>query len=157
MARNWDDFLQRDLKAITLPRATAMLALNTVALYTVSKWVRHLLPIGKFGIRKIQQTPFYMNFGVPGVVGALLLLSAAVFTEIKTTKFFINKFYRHAIMQDRNWLHEGEQVSRFGDYYFKDNFLSNQNYLAKSAEYKAMVSLPEDRIPTYGGPYQSPK
>ena len=107
LARNWDDFLQRDLKAYTFPRASAVLFLNTCALFTVFTWVRHLLPIGRFGIRKISQTQFFQNFGVPGVAGAGLLLLGAVYTEIKTAKFFLHKFYRHVIMQDRNWIHEG--------------------------------------------------
>lgn len=157
LARNWDDFLQRDLKAYTFPRATTILFLNSCALVTVFAWVRHLLPIGRFGIRKITQTPFYQNFGIPGVAGAGLLLFGTLYTEIKTVKFFLHKFYRHIIMQDRNWIHEGEQISRFGDYYFKDNFLSNENYMFKSPEFKAITSLQEDRIPTYTGPYQDPK
>lgn len=107
LARNWDDFLQRDMKAYTFPRASFMLFLNTCAAYTVFTWVRHLLPIGRFGIRKVTQTPFYQNFGVPGVAGAGLLFFGALYTEIKTIKFWMHKFYRHVIMQDRNWIHEG--------------------------------------------------
>jgi len=107
LARNWDDFLQRDLKAYTFPRASAVLFLNTCAFYTVFTWARHLLPVGRFGIRKISQTPFYQNFGVPGVAGAALLAVGALYTEIKTLKFFLHKAYRHVIMQDRNWIHEG--------------------------------------------------
>jgi hypothetical protein len=80
LARNWDDFLQRDLKAYTFPRATAVLFLNSCAFYTVFTWVRHLLPIGRFGIRKVTQTPLYQNFGVPGVAGAGLLLLGALYT-----------------------------------------------------------------------------
>lgn len=132
MARNWDDFLQRDMKAYTFPRASVMLFFNTCIAFTAFTWVRHLIPVGRFGIRKISQTQFYQNFGVPGVAGAGLLLFGALYTEIKTIKFWMHKFYRHVIMQDRNWIHEGEQNSRFGDYYFKDNFLSNENYLFKS-------------------------
>ena len=107
MARNWDDFLQRDLKAYTFPRASVMMFFNTCVFYTVFTWVRHLIPIGRFGIRNVAQTPFYQNFGVPGVAGAGLLLLGALYTEIKTAKFFLHKFYRHVIMQDRNWIHEG--------------------------------------------------
>lgn len=66
-----------------------------------------MLPIGRFGIRKINQTSFYQNFGAAGVAGAGLLLFSALYTEIKTAKFFLHKFYRHVIMQNRNWIHEG--------------------------------------------------
>ena len=34
MARNWDDFLQRDLKALTFPRAFGIWILNSMALST---------------------------------------------------------------------------------------------------------------------------
>lgn len=80
LARNWDDFLQRDIKAINFNRALAVLGLNTIALITVFTWARHLLPIGRFGIRTIGQTPFYQNFGVLGVAGAGALLLGAVYT-----------------------------------------------------------------------------
>jgi hypothetical protein len=80
LARNWDDLLHRDFKAYTFPRALFLLGLNTCALYTVLTWARHLLPIGRFGIRKVSQTQFYQNFGVPGVAVAGLLLLGAVYT-----------------------------------------------------------------------------
>jgi hypothetical protein len=78
-----------------------------MAFFTVFTWVRHLLPVGRFGIRSVKQTPFYQNFGFPGLLGAGLLAFGALYTQIKTTKFFLHKFYRHVIMQDRNWIHEG--------------------------------------------------
>ena len=157
LARNWDDFLQRDMKAYTFPRASVMLCLNSCIFFTVFTWVRHLIPLGRFGIKRINQTQFYQNFGVPGVAGAGLLLFGALYTEIKTIKFWMHKFYRHVLMQDRNWIHEGEQNHRFGDYYFKDNFLSNENYLFKSPEFKVITSKEEDHVPTFTGPYQDPK
>ena len=33
-ARNWDDFLQRDLKAMTFPRALGMFVISSMAFYT---------------------------------------------------------------------------------------------------------------------------
>jgi hypothetical protein len=107
LARNWDDFLQRDIKAINFNRAFAILCLNTIGLFTAVAWTRKLLPIGRFGIRTIGQTPFYQNFGALGVAGAATLLFGALYTEIKTLKFTAHKFYRHVIMQDRNWIWEG--------------------------------------------------
>ena len=80
LARNWDDFLQRDLKAYTFPRATAIFTLNSLAFFTVLTWVRHLVPIGRFGIRNVRQTQFYQNFGVSGLLGAGLLLFSALYT-----------------------------------------------------------------------------
>jgi hypothetical protein len=51
MARNWDDFLQRDLQAITFTRAFGIFVLNTMFFYATTKISRNLLPIGRFGIR----------------------------------------------------------------------------------------------------------
>lgn len=53
MARNWDDFLQRDLQAITFPRALGIFILNTMFFATTTKISRNMLPIGRFGIRSI--------------------------------------------------------------------------------------------------------
>lgn len=80
LARNWDDFLQRDIKAINFNRALAVLFLNTCAFLTAFVWTRKLLPIGKFGIRNIGQTPFYQNFGALGVAGAGAIFFGALYT-----------------------------------------------------------------------------
>ena len=86
MARNWDDFLQRDLKAFTFPRAFGIFTLNSMALWTVFVWVRHLIPVGRFGIRKISQTSFYHNFGPLGVAGAFGMLFAGKLKNIFSCK-----------------------------------------------------------------------
>ena len=121
MARNWDDFLQRDMKAITFPRAFTVFMLNTIATFTVLKWSRLLLPVGKFGIRNVTQTSLYYNFGPLGVIGAggiafagKLKDNIGVYTWWKTFKFTAHKFYRHVLMQDRNWLLEGQRISKYG-------------------------------------------
>lgn len=134
MARNWDDFLQRDLKAITFPRAFAILTLNTMALITVSIWTKRLLPIGRFGIRNVYQTSFYRNFGPIGLLGAGGMLfggknifNKAAYTEWKTLKFTAFKFYRHVIKGDRNWIYESLKTSKYNCYEFLDNPLANEN------------------------------
>ena len=53
LARNWDDFLQRDLQAITFPRAFGIFLLNTMFFIATTRIARNLLPIGRFGIRSI--------------------------------------------------------------------------------------------------------
>jgi hypothetical protein len=80
LARNWDDFLQRDIKAINFNRALAILGLNTAAFITAFVWTRKLLPIGKFGIRNVGQTQLYQNFGALGVAGAGLVFFGALYT-----------------------------------------------------------------------------
>lgn len=70
MARNWDDFLQRDLTAMTFPRAFGVFLLNTMFFVASYKVTRRLLPVGRFGIRSVAETPVYHNFGPIGVLGA---------------------------------------------------------------------------------------
>lgn len=53
MARNWDDFLQRDLRAITFPRAFAVFILNTAFSFFACRLGRNLLPIGRYGIKTL--------------------------------------------------------------------------------------------------------
>lgn len=83
MARNWDDFLQRDLKAFTFPRAFCIFVLNSMATFTALMWTRHLLPIGRFGIRNITQTSLYHNFGPLGVAGAASIGFAGMLKNIQ--------------------------------------------------------------------------
>ena len=90
MARNWDDFLQRDLHAITFIRALGIFGLNTMFFIATSRIARNLLPIGRFGIRSVTETPLYHNFGPIGVAGALGVFAVGnfVFTQahIPSTK-----------------------------------------------------------------------
>jgi hypothetical protein len=73
MARNWDDFLQRDLGGITFPRALALFGMNTMFFIATARIARNLLPIGRFGIRSVTETPLYHNFGPIGVAGAVAI------------------------------------------------------------------------------------
>ena len=70
MARNWDDFLQRDLMATTFPRAFGIFVCNTMFFIACTSIARRLLPVGRFGIRKVTETSLYHNFGPLGVLGA---------------------------------------------------------------------------------------
>jgi len=117
--------------------------------------VRNLLPVGRHGIRKINETPFYQNFGVVGVVGAFGWYGFAAYTLWKCTRFTTHKFYRHVIQQNRNWVLESLEVSRYGEYEFKDFILSNEADLHGSPDKKIMTSLPAEKF-TYFGPYTTP-
>ena len=77
---------------------------------------KHLIPVGRFGIRKINETQFYQNFGPVGVAGVAAWWGGSLYAFYKTTRFTVNKFYRHVIQQNRNWIFEGQEVSRYGDY-----------------------------------------
>ena len=106
MARNFDDFLQRDVKAHTFLRSFCIWTMSSMVLYYTSKVSRRMIPVGRFGIRKVNETQFYQNFGWAGVgvLGAWWGFSA--YAWWKCTRFTAHKFYRHVIQQNRNWIHE---------------------------------------------------
>lgn len=66
-ARNWDDFLQRDVKAMTFPRAFGVFTATTLFFLSATSILVRLMPLGRFGIRSIKQTSFYHNFGPAAV------------------------------------------------------------------------------------------
>lgn len=152
MTRNFDDFIQRDLKAHNFFRSFCIFTLSAMNLIYCHKACRRLIPIGFYGIRKITQTPFYNNFGpfATGIVGVWYGFSA--YAAYKCLKFTTHKFYRHIIQQNRNWVHEGLEVSRYGDYVYDDELLSDERILNASNAKKIMTSLPRPE-PTYQGPY----
>lgn len=48
----------------------------------------------------------------------------------KTGKFTAKKFYNHVILGDRQWLFEdSRQNPSYGEYYFKDTYLSHEEAL----------------------------
>ena len=53
MARNLDDTFQRDLKADTFPRAFAIWILFGMVFTYTHRVCRRLIPVGRFGVRKI--------------------------------------------------------------------------------------------------------
>ena len=129
--RNVQDFLQRDLKAFTFPRALAVFGLTTAATYTVLSWAQGLLPFGRYGIRSIKQMPFYHNFGILGVAGATALVGSSkcsfylvLYVEWQSFKFVLHKFWSHVILGNRNWLHEDTKSPAYGEYYFHDDPMS---------------------------------
>ena len=66
--------MQRTLGGQTFPRAFGLFALNTLFCISTYRYSRALLPIGKFGIRSVTETPLYHNFGYVGVAGAVGIL-----------------------------------------------------------------------------------
>jgi hypothetical protein len=86
VARNWDDFLQRDIKATTFPRAFGIFFINTLFCAAAIVHTRKLLPVGKFGIRTVFDTPFYQNFGPLGllVYGGFGFIGTSALTQAST-------------------------------------------------------------------------
>lgn len=152
MARNLDDFFQRDLVADTFPRALGIWVLFGMVFSYTHRVCRRLIPVGRFGIRKINETQFYQNFGYIGLAGAAAWYLSAATVWYKCTKFTVHKFYRHVIQQNRNWFHENLEVSSYGDYQYPESPLSEEENFSSSPGFKLMRSLPRPE-PTYYGPY----
>ncbi|KAL4490238.1 hypothetical protein ABPG72_004277 [Tetrahymena utriculariae] len=133
-ARNWDDFLQRDCKAFTFPRAFALWICGTLGMATASKWCRQILPVGSHGITKISQTQFFHQFGPLGTLGAVGVYGLTAYLYYKTTLFTVKKFYSNCILQEREWIYEQErQNPGYGEYFFKDVPLSAEEHFSDLA------------------------
>jgi hypothetical protein len=107
MARNFDDFLQRDLKAFTFLRSFGVWCISSTLFFIAARVGQRLIPVGRYGIRKINETQFYQNFGWLGVLGVGAWVGGTGYAWWKCSLFMANKFYRHIIQQKRNWIHEG--------------------------------------------------
>jgi hypothetical protein len=73
----------------------------------------------------------------------------------QTTKFTTHKFYRHIIQQNRSWIHENLEVSRYGRYQYPELVLSSEDAYHGSVDKKILFSLPAQEFP-YFGPYTPP-
>ena len=153
MSRNFDDFLQRDLKAFTFGRSFAIWIASSMFLFTSQKLTRRLIPVGRYGIRKINETQFYQNFGWVGVAGAGAYLGFAAYFWWKCTRFMVHKFYRHVIQQNRNWFHENLEISRYGNYFYPESILTREDDFAGSKDKKYMETTYEMEDFPYYGPY----
>jgi hypothetical protein len=113
---------------------------------------RRLIPVGRFGVRNINETQFYQNFGVIGAAGVAAWYGGAAYALWKCTRFTIHKFYRHVIQQNRNWIHEGLEVTRHGNYFYPESILINEDSFQESVDKKLVFSKPADPL-TYTSPY----
>lgn len=105
MSRNFDDFLQRDVKAHTFLRSFCVWIGSSLLFYYTHKVSRRLLPVGRYGIRKVNETQFFQNFGWVGVAGVGAWWGAVAYSWWKCLRFTTHKFYRHVIQQNRSWIH----------------------------------------------------
>ena len=156
LARNWDDYLQRDLRATTFPRAFCLwMVAATFAAYT-HRICRRFIPIGRFGVRKFNESQFFQNFGWVGMAGISAWYGFSMYSFYKVSKFTFSKFYYRVLLQDRDWIHEGLQCSKYGDYRYTDNILTRETEIPKHPMYKIMTEGERD-YGTYQGPYAAPE
>jgi len=87
-----------------------------------------------------------------GVAGVAAWWGAAAYAWWKCTRFTTHKFYRHVIQQNRNWIHESLEVSRFGNYFYPESVLIQEDSFQESPDKKLAFSKPADPT-TYFGPY----
>ena len=76
------------------------------------------------------------------------------YTEYKTFKFTLHKFYRHVLMGERSWfLEERKNTQRDGNYDFSDNLLGNEDRFDKSIAQKFATSSKSTWTPSFNGAY----
>jgi hypothetical protein len=121
-------------------------------LFYTHRVCRNLIPVGRYGIRKVNETQFFQNFGYLGVAGVAAWWGGAVYAWWKCTKFTVNKFYRHVIQQNRNWIHENLEVSKYGNYVYPETPLASEENFHTSPDKKLVFSKPVDDT-SYFGPY----
>lgn len=120
LARNIEDVMQRDMKCYNFGRAFAMFTAITLFTAANAKILRRLIPIGRFGIRNVSQTPFYHNFGPVGVVCVGLYAFSLLYVNYKALKFTASKFYYQVVLGQRDWLTESRKQNYFGNYIYED-------------------------------------
>ena len=67
-----------------------------------------------------------------------------------------NKFYRHVIQQNRNWIHESLEVSKYGNYVYPESLIDSEDKFEESKDRKVMMAALPAYVPTYDGPYSAP-
>ena len=102
-SRNFNDFLQRDLKANDTLNAGMLSFSSYVFLRYTWKIFRQFLPIGSFGIRNYRQTHLFKAWGIFGVGASLLLPLSGAFVFGNTQAYFIRMLYRRVILQETDY------------------------------------------------------
>lgn len=80
----------------------------------------------------------------------------ALYAWWKCLKFTTHKFYRHVIQQNRTWIHESLEVSKYGNYVYPESILSSEEHYHASLDKKIIFSLPEIEF-KYAGPFELPQ
>ena len=160
-ARNFDDVLTRDFKIYTLARSVGMLfvftgfflnsnfwLLGPLSFYSpreekidifseiASRWARTMVPVGQHGIKRVSQTQLYHVYGpiAPFLVASPPIIAFYMWyrTAILTGKMFYNR----VILQDRLWIMEADKNNTWGDFYFKDTPVANDDNISDLARYE---------------------
>lgn len=79
-----------------------------------------------------------------GLLGVGAWYFGAAYAWWKCTRFTTHKFYRHVIQQNRNWIHESLEVSRFGNYQYPESILTVEDNYHDSMDKKLVFSKPKD-------------
>lgn len=90
-ARNFEEFLHRDLKIFTVQRAVGFAFASTIMILGLTSYVTKLIPVGRRGITKISQTPIYQVVGPLGVGAVLGVYGLAAMCYWKTIKYTLGK------------------------------------------------------------------
>ena len=84
------------------------------------------IPVGKFGYRKIAETPFCRTWGLPASYLARFSYFIPLYFLFRSFTFFMGIFIERVVWQDRDWLYEGRKFSNvYGNFRFKDSPMSS--------------------------------
>jgi hypothetical protein len=124
-ARNWDEFLHRDLKVFTVERALAVLVAASLAMAGLTNYSAKLIPLGRRGFTRISQVPLYQVLGPVGVGAVLGGWGLAAVCYWKTVKFCLGKVRFVGLQGDKMSLWETKNSGFWKNYKYRDDPLSH--------------------------------
>ena len=145
-ARDIKDYLERDLNCKTIPTTLPYWSLSLmIALYT-SQAVNRFIPIGKYGIRRINQTNAFKAWGYPGIGLAYGALFSSYYLLYNTSCYTIKMIYERAILQERNWMKEYFKFyNAHSPIYYSDTPTVNSSTFPKDA--RTLIAKNSMRLP----------
>ncbi len=146
--RDYNDFVERHLQCHTFVRAAGLLVIATGITWNCYRNFRFLIPVGKYGYTRISQVPFVKYWGKLGVAFAFSLPIVSGYFWLLTLKFTAIKFWKHVVLQERNWKHEYLKFTNMNaDYAFRDSPMSaTQNMPADAQLLMAQKTVQKPRF-----------
>ena len=95
-----------------------------------------MVPVGQHGIKRVSQTQLYHVYGpiapflvaIPPIIAFYMWYRTAILTG--------KMFYNRVILQDRLWIMEADKNNTWGDFYFKDTPVANDDNISDLARYE---------------------
>ena len=146
LALTWESFMINQCKAYTATRAAACWVVSTMILNQAVGFSRAHLPIGQHGIRSFRQTQVFRLYGAAPVVGLCAIPILAGWAWLNISVWAGKMVYNHAIMGDRNWIHEHMRWNHGNqNYYFNDSPMSCDESFPEEARGE-MAKIPKETL-----------